>query len=250
MAALPSGSIDQIICDPPYSEHVHGKQRRLAVGAGSKQESEDGKGHRVIEAGLGFESLKPEDRRVAAATFARVTKRWALVFSDLESTEAWISDLIDGGMRRWRFGIWNKLNCQPQLSGTGPAAGSDGIAIVHSSKAMRWNGGGLPARWDFAIATDRNGGERVHTTQKPLPLMLRLVELFTDPGDLVLDPYCGSGTTGVSCVRLGRRFIGIEKDAKYAAVARERLEADSRGLSLTAARAGQASLFDPLPPGA
>lgn len=89
---------------------------------------------------------------------------------------------------------------------------------------MRWNGGGLPGRCGptpCPIETDRNAtGARVHTTQKPLELMLELVELFTDPGDLVLDPFCGSGTTGVACVRLGRRFIGIEKDATYAAVAR------------------------------
>ena len=73
--------------------------------------------------------------------------------------------------------------------------------------------------------------------------MLELVELFTDPGDLVLDPFCGSGTTGVACLRLGRRFIGIEKDAKYAAIARERLEAETNGLSLRDARAGQIGMF-------
>ena len=87
------------------------------------------------------------------------------------------------------------------------------------------------------------GGAHHHETQKPLPLMLELVELFTDPGDLVLDPFCGSGTTGVACIRLGRRFIGIEKDATYAAVARERLEAESKGLSLRDARAGQLPMF-------
>ena len=244
MASLPPGCVDHVITDPPYSEHVHGKQRRLAVGAGSKRRSEDGKGHVVVAAALGFESLDPVHRVLCAQNFGRIVKRWALVFSDLESTEAWLSDLVAGGMRRWRFGIWNKLNCQPQLSGTGPGAGSDGIAIAHSVKAMRWNGGGLPARWDFAIATDRNGNERVHTTQKPEPLMLRLVELFTDPGDLVLDPFAGSGTTGVACIRLNRRCILIERDEKYAAIARERLAAESRGLSLTAARAGQTSLFD------
>ena len=73
--------------------------------------------------------------------------------------------------------------------------------------------------------------------------MLELVELFTDPGDIVLDPFCGSGTTGVACIRLGRRFIGIEKDAKYAAVAQERLLAESQGLNLRDARAGQLPMF-------
>jgi site-specific DNA-methyltransferase (adenine-specific) len=73
--------------------------------------------------------------------------------------------------------------------------------------------------------------------------MLELVELFTDAGELVLDPFCGSGTTGVACLRLGRRFIGIEKDEGFARIATERLEAESQGLTLRAARAGQMPLF-------
>lgn len=73
--------------------------------------------------------------------------------------------------------------------------------------------------------------------------MLELVSLFTDPGEIVLDAFAGSGTTGVACLRLGRRFIGIEKDPKYAAVARERLRAESQGLSLRDARAGQLPMF-------
>lgn len=59
----------------------------------------------------------------------------------------------------------------------------------------------------------------------------------------VIDPFCGSGTTGVACIRLGLRFIGIEREAKYAAVARERLEAECNGLTLNDARAEQGSLF-------
>ena len=73
--------------------------------------------------------------------------------------------------------------------------------------------------------------------------MLECLEAFTDIDDIVLDPFAGSGTTGVACLRLGRRFIGIEKDAKYAAVATERLEAESKGLTLRDARAGQLPMF-------
>jgi site-specific DNA-methyltransferase (adenine-specific) len=53
--------------------------------------------------------------------------------------------------------------------------------------------------------------------------MLELVDLFTQPGDLILDPFMGSGSTGVAAVRLGRRFIGIEKDARYFEIACERI---------------------------
>lgn len=86
-----------------------------------------------------------------------------------------------------------------------------------------------------------------HPCPKPLAPMSWLVESLTEGGEVVLDPFCGSGTTGVACLRLGRRFIGIEKDATYAAVARERLAAESQGLTLRDARAGQLSLLVGLP---
>jgi 16S rRNA G966 N2-methylase RsmD len=81
---------------------------------------------------------------------------------------------------------------------------------------------------------------------KPVGVASWLVAKASLENEIVLDPFCGSGTTGVACLRLGRRFIGIEKDAKYAAIARERLEAEDRGLSLRDARHGQTSIFDAL----
>lgn len=66
--------------------------------------------------------------------------------------------------------------------------------------------------------------ERVnHPTQKPVQLMKRCVELWTNEGDLVLDFTMGSGSTGVACKELGRRFIGIEKDKEYVRIAKERI---------------------------
>ncbi len=67
------------------------------------------------------------------------------------------------------------------------------------------------------------GETRVHTTQKPLALMEALVRDFTDEGETVLDPFTGSGTTGVACKRLGRSFIGWERDPKYHAIAEKRI---------------------------
>lgn len=73
--------------------------------------------------------------------------------------------------------------------------------------------------------------------------MLALVADFTDPGETILDPFAGSGTTGVACLRLGRKFIGIEKDPTYFALACERLRAEEQGSTLQAARAGQMALL-------
>lgn len=59
-----------------------------------------------------------------------------------------------------------------------------------------------------------------------------------------MGPYCGSGTTGVACLRLGRRFLGHEMQPRYAKIAAERLAAEERGLTLRDARAGQQSILD------
>lgn len=67
--------------------------------------------------------------------------------------------------------------------------------------------------------------KRVHPTQKPSELMRMLVERYSSPGDCILDPFMGSGSTGVACAITGRHFIGIEKDAGYFAIAKERIEA-------------------------
>lgn len=120
---------------------------------------------------------------------------------------------------------------------------------MHSRGRKRWNGGGRGNLYTCNVvnqqALKRDNNTRVHTTQKPLDLMLDLVRDFTDPGDLILDPYCGSGTTGVAALRLGRRFIGCEMSPEYAEIARERLRAESEQSTLAARQAGQCALFAP-----
>lgn len=100
--------------------------------------------------------------------------------------------------------------------------GWEAIVIAHRPGKKRWNGGGKAGVWTFPIVAS-SAPERVHTTQKPEALMEALVRDFTDLNDLILDPFAGSGTTGVAALRNGRRFIGFEKDAKYHAIATKRL---------------------------
>jgi site-specific DNA-methyltransferase (adenine-specific) len=90
---------------------------------------------------------------------------------------------------------------------------------------------------------DGSAVDAEHQTAKPLALMLDLVELFTDAGETILDPFAGSGTTGVACLRLGRTFIGIERDPVYFKLACDRLRAEEQGSTLKASRAGQEALF-------
>ena len=85
--------------------------------------------------------------------------------------------------------------------------------------------------------------DKHHMTGKPVPLMERIVELC-ERGGVVLDLFAGSASTGVACLRQGRRFIGVELTEENYAIGLERMRAEERGLSPAAARAGQVSLFD------
>jgi site-specific DNA-methyltransferase (adenine-specific) len=239
LEVLPTlGQVDHVITDPPYSERTH-------AGAAAAPS------HPVMPCGskrrgaLGFEHLSAEVLKATALALGVTCKRWCVVFSDVEQVHSWAESLAANGLEHIRVGWWVKPNGSPQFTGDRPGSAGEAIEIAHRKGRKRWNGGGRRALFTHNTpALENCRREWLHTTQKPLPLMLELVELFTDPGDLVLDPFCGSGTTGVACLRLGRRFIGVEKDATYAAVARERLEAEARGLTLRDARAGQTSIFD------
>jgi site-specific DNA-methyltransferase (adenine-specific) len=262
---MPPKGVDHTLGDPPFSKHVHSLQRRTLRGGGEGQtrqthKARDGKGRgEVYFAPLGFEHLTPELRRLCGVHLPRVTRRWLIVKSDEEGRHLWQADLERAGGRHIRAGTWWKIGAQPQLSGRMPAVDREALQISHGrGEAMRWNGGGKHASWcalpehlvyRFPIATDKNGtGERVHTTQTPLALWLAIVEDFTDPGELILDPFMGSGSLGIACVRLGRRYIGIDngKNAEglpWAQVARFALEAEEMGLSRGARAAGQLGLF-------
>ena len=72
-------------------------------------------------------------------------------------------------------------------------------------------------------AVNSNSGQRLHPTQKPIAMMRYLVRTYTNPGDVVLDPCCGSGTTCVAAMQEGRHYIGIEKETNYAEIAKQRI---------------------------
>jgi site-specific DNA-methyltransferase (adenine-specific) len=77
---------------------------------------------------------------------------------------------------------------------------------------------------DIKSVCNRHKGQNGHPTQKPVALMEYLIKTYTNEGETVLDFTMGSGTTGVACKRLGRKFIGIEKDDKYFQIAKDRIE--------------------------
>ena len=224
LAGLEFGSVDHILADPPYEGEAHTKGRRLR----GKSDRSVSSGRIIKTAPLEFPPITEACREECKAHFGRIATRWWMVFCQVEA----VSKRMGDGYRRTC--VWTKPDARPQLSGDRPAVGFEPCTICHAQGPMKWNGGGLPATWTHNIS--KGTARPDHPCPKPLPLMLELVRLFTDPGDTILDPFMGSGTTGVACVELGRNFIGIEKDKKWFDVAQQRIESARFRPSLDFAR--------------
>ena len=246
MATMPALSVDHTITDPPFETEAHTKQRRALKDNSQKRGVEDRGELRRVDKVLSFPALSETDRKIAAREFGRLTRRWVVAFCQIEAIAAWRRQLVDEGGLDWiRGGIWHKPNGMPQFTGDRPGMGFEALAIAHPAGRKKWNGGGRHAVWSVPLDHRAGGGgQNEHETRKPDAIMLALVADFTDPGDLILDPFAGSGTTGVAALRLGRRFIGVERDEKYFQLACDRLRAEEQGSTLQALRAGQGALFE------
>jgi site-specific DNA-methyltransferase (adenine-specific) len=209
MSSLDDGIADVVITDPPYEAEAH-TSHRLVARAGGKLEVEP----------LTFPPITEELRIESGRQMARLARRWILVFCQVEAAMKWRAALEAGGAVYKRTCQWIKPDGKPQYSGDRPGIGYESIVACHAPGRSRWNGGGSHGVFIVNKGGDLRTG---HQTQKPLALMEKLVRLFSDPGELILDPFAGSGTTGVAAVRLGRRFQGWEMNPEYAEITRRRL---------------------------
>lgn len=82
----------------------------------------------------------------------------------------------------------------------------------------------LPDNWYWVKASEHNSKNKLHPTQKTVEVFQNMIQLSSNEGDIVLDPFMGSGSTGVAALKENRRFIGIELDEKYFQIAKERIE--------------------------
>ena len=217
------GSVDHVITDPPYSPRVHSGVRSSNFDRSYENFSQAPcVTRRKVD--LGFEHLCPDLRKLVAHEFGRLVRKWCLVFSDAESVHLWIADLEDSGLSHEVVGVWRRLNGAPRFHGQSPAPSWEAIEIAYRKRG--WNGGGKQAYWEHPVVNNHGGrSRRLHTAQKPLGLMTDLVRAFTEPNDLICDPFAGSASTGVACVREGRKFIGWERDPDIFAIAVQRLRA-------------------------
>jgi site-specific DNA-methyltransferase (adenine-specific) len=219
MASLSDASVDVVISDPPYEAEAH-TEHRMVARAGGRLECEP----------IAFPPITEEARFESARQMARIARRWILVFCQVEAAMKWRAALEAGGAIYKRTCQWIKPDGKPQYSGDRPGIGYESIVACHAPGRSAWNGGGSHGVFIINKGGDPRTG---HQTQKPLALMELLVRLFSNPGELIADPFAGSGTTGVAAIRQGRRFRGWELDPAYAAIARKRIAAAREQLELT-----------------
>ena len=233
MNALPAASVDLIFADPPYNLQL----------AGDLHRPDNSKVDAVDDAWDQFSSFAEYDKFTSAWLKAarRILKPdgalWVIgsyhnifrVGAALQDLGYWILNDV----------IWRKSNPMPNFRGrrftnahetliwAGVSAKSRPVFNYEALKAFNDD---VQMRSDWLIPIcagaerlkDKDGG-KAHSTQKPEALLYRILTATTKPGDVVLDPFFGSGTTGAVAKQLGRRFIGIERDKNYIAAAKKRI---------------------------
>ncbi|MCH8858084.1 MAG: site-specific DNA-methyltransferase [Proteobacteria bacterium] len=247
MNDLPEGSADLVFADPPYNLQLEGDLRR----------PDNSKVAAVNDHWDRFASLADYDRftRDWLTAARRVLKDdgaiWVIgSYHNIFRVGAILQDL---GFWILNDVIWRKTNPMPNFRGrrfTNAhetllwAAKSRDSKYTFNYEAMKALNDDLQMRsdWFLPICTGRErlrdaDGAKAHSTQKPESLLHRVLLASSDADDLVLDPFFGSGTTGAVAKRLGRRFIGIEYDANYVRLAKNRIagikKIDDESLAVT-----------------
>ncbi|HEX8232859.1 MAG TPA: site-specific DNA-methyltransferase [Caulobacteraceae bacterium] len=234
LARLPERSVDLVFADPPYNLQLGGELLRPDH---SRVDAVDDHWDR-------FDSFEAYDTFTRAWLEAcrRVLKDdgslWVIgsyhnifrVGSALQDQGFWILNDV----------VWRKSNPMPNFKGTRFANAHETLIWAAKSRgqkrytfnydALKLANDDLQMRsdWTLPLCTGEErvktgSGAKAHPTQKPEALLYRVILAASRPGDLVLDPFFGVGTTGAAAKRLGRRFIGIEREADYVALARKRI---------------------------
>lgn len=205
---LPGLSVDHTISDPPYEDELHSA-------FGKKIDRNDG-----ANLPRSVNMLKPLEfcgvnatRPDIAAACVKASAGWVILFTLAEGVRSWRDDLQAAKAKWDTTCFWVKPDSAPRFNGQGPARAAECFVTCWAGTGYRrWNGGGKRGLYTHCVNTGRQGE---HPTEKPVPLMVEIVGDFTQLGETVCDPFMGSGTTGVACVRLGRSFVGIEQDPKW-----------------------------------
>ncbi len=236
MAKLTAGSVDLVFADPPYNLQLQGDLKR----------PDDSKVDAVDDDWDKFSSFTAYDDFTRAWLLAcrRVMKPAATlwVIGSYHNIFRVGSILQDLGFWILNDVVWRKTNPMPNFRGRRftnahetliwAAREADAKGYTFNYEALKAGNDGVQMRsdWSFPLCTGEErlkgrDGKKLHPTQKPEGLLARVILSASRPDDLVLDPFSGTGTTGAVAKRLGRRFIGVERDAGYAKAAEARIAA-------------------------
>lgn len=201
---------NHLITDCPYEQRSHDATGSIRRSDGI-----------ASPAALSFNGV--DDLRRDLVTLAKdKCSGWSLWFCTTEGVALWRDEIELQGLKYKTPLIWNKPDSLPKMNGQGPSHGHECIATAWCGPGYsKWNGGGRRGMFTHMVNPPERDG--THPTQKPLSLMMELVSLFTNPGDLVCDSCMGSGSTALACIRLGRRFVGCEIDPVYYQAAKGRI---------------------------
>ncbi len=252
MARLPAASIDMIFADPPYNLQLGGDLFRPEGGLVDAVNDHWDKFDTFASYDTFTRAWLKEARRILKPNGTLwVIGSYHNIFrvgAALQDEGYWILNDI----------VWRKSNPMPNFRGTRFtnahetliwASHGEDSRYTFNYRAMKALNDELQMRSDWLLPIC-SGGERVktngvkaHPTQKPEALLYRVLLACTNKGDVVLDPFFGTGTTGAVARRLGRRWIGIEREKSYVKVARERiastLELDESAMRTMPSRSGQ-----------
>lgn len=209
LPTLADQSVDCVITDPPYDDRTHSMAR-----------TNKGRGHG--NRAINFDCYDHDAQTALFAELGRITRRW--VVSTLATSDAFAFDLTPPpGLRCLRVGVWLKTSPMPQISADRPGMGWEPICYFHRDDTKpSWNGGGKAG--NYRLSSVSGAG---HPTSKPIGMVADWVRLFTNPGDTILDPFAGSGTTLRAAKDEGRKAIGVELDERYCEVIARRLSQDT-----------------------
>ena len=236
MAKLPAESVDLVFADPPYNLQLQGDLKR----------PDDSRVDAVDDDWDKFASFAAYDDFTGAWLLAcrRVMKPAATlwVIGSYHNIYRVGTILQDLGFWILNDVVWRKSNPMPNFRGrrftnahetliwAARDAGAKGYTFNYEALKAGNDDVQVRSDWTLALCTGEErlkgaNGKKLHPTQKPEALLARVILAASRPDDLVLDPFCGTGTTGAVAKRLGRRFVGIEREAGYAKAAEKRLAA-------------------------
>ena len=209
---VPAGIADLILTDPPYS---------ISKKTGFKNLGKNSVERFAVSMDFGkWDKKEINLKDFAILSFNALRKGGTIIcFYDLWKITKVQEAFISAGFGMIRLIIWEKTNPVPLNSKSIYLSNSREVAVL----GIKHGKPTFNSKYDNGIYSFPIPRKRVHPTQKPLQLMENLIEKHSRPGDLVIDPFMGSGTTGLAGIKLKRRFIGGDKDSNYVKKSKQRL---------------------------